>query len=174
MTHSRRTVMFLAQIGLPKWPLASISKIISKKKVEYWSEMARYAFESNFRSSKMVAGSHFVNFSLPIRKWFSVIQNGHRRPFWKKNQKQSWILIWNGEKCIRKWFSFIQNVRCSHFVKFLKKTSKLCIDLKWREMWLKAIFGHPKWPLAAILWRKKSCILIWNGEKCDQKPFCEK
>ena len=48
----------------------------------------------------------------------------------------------------------------------------------------KLIFGHPKWPLAAILW-KKSCVLIWNDEKCDQKwfsviqngrwqPFCEK
>ena len=108
-------------------------------------------------------------------KWpKSDFQNGHRRPFWKKIQKQSWILIWNGEKCIRKWFSVIQNVRRSHFVKFKKKTSKLRIDLKWREMWLKAIFGHPKWQLAAILWRKKSCILIWNGEKCDQKPFCEK
>ena len=36
----------------------------------------------------------------------------------------------------------------SHFV---KKKSKLRIDLKWREMRSKVIFGHPKWPLAAIL-----------------------
>ena len=33
----------------------------------------------------------------------------------------------------------------SHFVKKLK--TKLCIDLKWPEV----IFGHPKWPPAAIL-----------------------
>ena len=51
-------------------------------------------------------------------------------------------------------------------------------------MHLKVIFGHPKWPPAVILW-KKSCVLIWNGEKCIRKwfsviqigrrpPFCEK
>ena len=54
--------------------------------------MARNAFESDFRSSKMAAGSHFV-----------------------------------------------------------EKKSKLRIDLKWREMRSKVIFGHPKWPPAAIL-----------------------
>ena len=49
-----------------------------------------------------------------------------------------------------------------HFVKKLKK--KLRIDLKWREMWSKVIFGHPKWLPVAILWKKileiKSCDLI--------------
>ena len=33
---------------------------------------------------------------------------------------------------------------------------KLRIDLKWREMRSKVIFGHLKWPLAAILWEKKA------------------
>ena len=33
----------------------------------------------------------------------------------------------------------------SHFVK-----QKLRIDLKWREMQSKVIFGHPEWPPAAI------------------------
>ena len=33
----------------------------------------------------------------------------------------------------------------SHFVNKIKKKLKLCIDLKWREMRLKVIFGHPKW-----------------------------
>ena len=35
----------------------------------------------------------------------------------------------------------------------LKKKSKkkLRIDLKWREMHSKVIFGHPKWSPAAIL-----------------------
>ena len=36
---------------------------------------------------------------------------------------------------------------------YLKKnTKKLRIDLKWREMRWKVIFGHPKWTPAAILW----------------------
>ena len=38
----------------------------------------------------------------------------------------------------------------SHFVKIFKK-NKLCIDLKWIEIRSKMIFGHPKWPPAAIL-----------------------
>ena len=32
-----------------------------KIKVAYWSEMARNAIETDFRSSKMAAGSHFMN-----------------------------------------------------------------------------------------------------------------
>ena len=38
----------------------------------------------------------------------------------------------------------------SHFVNKIQK-KKLSIDLKWREMRSKVIFGHPKWPPAAIL-----------------------
>ena len=34
---------------------------------------------------------------------------------------------------------------------FEKKNKKLRIDLKWREMRSKVIFGHPKWPPKAIL-----------------------
>ena len=75
--------------GHPKWPPAAILwKKIQKIKVAYWSEMSRNAIESDFWSSKMAAGSHFV----------------------KKSQ-----------------------------------TKKLSIDLKWREMRSKFIFGHPKW-----------------------------
>ena len=41
---------------------------------------------------------------------------------------------------------------------------QLRIYLKWQEMLTKVIFGHPKWPPAAILWEKvqknKSCVLI--------------
>ena len=54
--------------------------------------MSRNAIESDFRLSKMAAGSHFA-----------------------------------------------------------KQISKLRIDLKWREMRSKVIFGHPKCPPAAIL-----------------------
>ena len=38
----------------------------------------------------------------------------------------------------------------SKMQKFQKK-KKLRIDLKWQELWSKVIFGHPKWPPAAIL-----------------------
>ena len=64
--------------------------------------MARNALESDFRSSKMVAGSHFV------------------------------------------------------------KKKKLSIDVKWREMRSKGIFGHPKWPPAAILQTKLSIVVKWR------------
>ena len=39
----------------------------------------------------------------------------------------------------------------SHFVKTIKQKLKLRIDLEWREMCSKVIFGDPKWPPAAIL-----------------------
>ena len=48
-----------------------------------------------------------------------------------------------------------------HFVNKLKK--KLPFDLKWREMRSKVIFGHPKWPPAAIMCKHfthKSSLLI--------------
>ena len=38
-----------------------------------------------------------------------------------------------------------------HFMKKKNKKKKLPIYLKWREMRSKVIFGHPKWPQAAIL-----------------------
>ena len=47
--------------GHPKWPTAAILSKISKIiKVAYRSEMARNAIESEFRTSKINAGSHFV------------------------------------------------------------------------------------------------------------------
>ena len=73
-----------------------VKKITKKIKVVYWSEMARNAIESDFRSSKMAAGSHLVNKKSCVfiwicekcdRKWFSVIQNGRRQPFCVQNQK---------------------------------------------------------------------------------------
>ena len=48
------------------------------KKESYWSEMARNATESDFRTSKMAAGRHFVK-NIPKIK---IV-----------------VLIWNGKKC---------------------------------------------------------------------------
>ena len=45
----------------------------------------------------------------------------------------------------------------SYFVNnFFRK--KLRIDLKWREMRSKVIFGHPKWPPGVILQKKNQNI----------------
>ena len=48
--------------GHPKWPTSVILSKISKKekKVVYQAEMNRNAIESEFRTSKMGAGGHFV------------------------------------------------------------------------------------------------------------------
>ena len=82
---------------------------VTKIKIAFWSEMARNANENEFRTSKMVAGGHFENRNESCvliwnaekckRKWISDIENGHRQPFWEKNE----ILIWNIEKCKQKW-----------------------------------------------------------------------
>ena len=81
----------------PKWPTAAILSKFSKKfKVAYWSKMARNAIESEFRTSKMADGSHFVkNFKLRIDlKWpemRSKVNFGHPKwapaaVLWKKWQ----------------------------------------------------------------------------------------
>ena len=160
--------------GHPKWPPAAI--LWKKIKVAYWSEMVRNAIESDFRSSKMATGSHFVkrnkncvfiwNGKKCDRKWFSVIQNGHQQPFCEK-KNQSCVLIWNAEKCNRKWFLVIQHGRrqpfceqncvfiwngekCDRKYWWKNQKNKVVIDLKCREMRSKVIFGHPKWPPVAI------------------------
>ena len=50
-----------------------------------------------------------------------------------------------------------------HFEKSFKTKQELCIDLKWLEIRSKVIFGHPKWPPAAILWTKlKNEVRYWS------------
>ena len=51
----------IVKFGHPKWPMSAIlSKIYKKIKVAYRCEMDRNDIESDFRTSKMVTGSHFV------------------------------------------------------------------------------------------------------------------
>ena len=116
------------------------------------------------------------------RKWFSVIQNGPNRTFKMATGGHFEQLI---EKNVAYWSEMTRNAieidfRSSkmaaggHFVNKIPKRLKLRIDLKWWEMRSKVIFGHPKWPPVVILWKhsnNKSCVLIWNGEKSDQKLF---
>ena len=69
--------------------------------------MARNAIESDFQSSKMAAGGGGGSILLKKKncvliwngekcdqKWFSVIQNGHRRPFYEKKLKQIKAAYW--------------------------------------------------------------------------------
>ena len=101
-----------------------------QNKFAYRSEISRNVIESKFRISKMADGSHYVKNC-------------------KKNK--SCISIWNDQKCVRKWISDIQNGRRQPFCPKFKTKIKLCIDLKYPEMWSKVKFGHPKWPTAAIM-----------------------
>ena len=67
--------------GHPNWPTSAILSKISKKiKVAYRCEMDRNEIESDFGTSKMAAGSHFV-------KNFTKIKIV--------------VLIWNGKKCYK-------------------------------------------------------------------------
>ena len=49
------------------------------KKVASWSEMARYAIKSNFRSSKLAAGSHFVK--KKVAYWSEMVRNAIESDF---------------------------------------------------------------------------------------------
>ena len=48
------------KFGHPKWPTSAIVKKNKKIKVAYRCEMDRNEIESDFRTSKMATGSHFV------------------------------------------------------------------------------------------------------------------
>ena len=41
--------------------------------------------------------------------------------------------------------SALEKLRCLSAGGAKKRKKKLSIDQKWREMWSKVIFGHPKW-----------------------------
>ena len=86
--------------------------------------MARKAIESDFRTSKMPAGRHFV-------------------------EKKVAYISEMARNAIESDFRSSKMAAGRHFV-----GKKLRIYLKWREMRSKLIFGHPKWPPAAILWKK--------------------
>ena len=57
--------------GHPKWSPAAI--LWFKKKVAYWSEMARNVIESDFRSSKMAASSLIFPCSKKNIFWLRII-----------------------------------------------------------------------------------------------------
>ena len=148
--------------GHPKWPInlkwpEMRSKVIFRhpkwppeKKILYWSEMARIAIESEFRKSKMADRSEMARNTIESEFRTSKMAAGSH--FVKKFIKIKY-LYWskNGHKCDPKWIWDIQNGLRQPFCQKFPKKIKLCIDLKWPEMRSRVIFGHPKWPPAAIL-----------------------
>ena len=120
--------------------------------------MAKKAIESDFRSSKMA--------QVGLPKWppAAILKNkikNIKAAYWSEMARNA----------IKSDFQSSKMAAGSHFVK------KKRIDLKWREMPLKVIFGNPKWPPTTILYKKKknscllpfcdnkSCVLIWNDRK---------
>ena len=89
--------------------------------------MARNEIESDFQTSKMATGSHFV----------------------KKIKNNTKSVSKMARNVIQSEFRTFKMADSNHFVKQFFK--KFRIDLKWPEMRPKVIFGHPKWPSAAIL-----------------------
>ena len=86
--------------------------------------MARNAIESDFRSSKMAAGSYFVK---------------------KSKKRKAAYLSEMAINAIKSDFRSSKMAAGGHFGK-----KKLRIYLKWREMRSKVIFGHPKWQILGI------------------------
>ena len=111
-------------LGHPKWPTAVILSKISKQiKVAYRSEMARNAIKSEFRSSKMGAGGHFVKKKYKkVSYWSEMARNAIEISFRHPKWPPAAILFKNSQN------------------------KNYGIDLKWQEV----IFGHPKWLPAAI------------------------
>ena len=112
------------------------------KKVAYWSEMARNVMESDFRSSKIAAGGHFVKkFSkkLKVAYWSEIARNAIERDF--QSSKITAVGHFVGKKKVVYWSEKARNTiesdfrsfkMAGHFVKQILK-KRLLIDLKWWE-----------------------------------------
>ena len=93
--------------------------------------MARNAIESEFRTSKMGAGGHFVKFEKKVSYWSEMARNATESDFRTSKMAAGShflkeitkikivVLIWNGKKCDTKWFLDIQN---GYRRPFLRKT----------------------------------------------------
>ena len=117
--------------------------------------MTKNAIESEFRTSKMVAGSHFVKKFKKFKKFRIDLKcrNASKAIFgYPKCPPKNTKILHRSEMArntIESDFRISKMAAGGHFVKNLKK--KFLIDMKWPEMRSKVNFGHPKWPLAAIL-----------------------
>ena len=138
--------------------------------------MARNAIESEFRTSKMGAGSHFVkNFKKnKIPYWSKMQRNAIKREFRTSNMADGSHFVKISKKnkvayrsemarnAIENEFRTSKMADCSHFVKKFKTKIKFRIDLKWPEMPSKVSFGQP---FFFKFTKIKIMVLIWNGKK---------
>ena len=146
--------------------------------------MARNAIESEFRTSKMSDGSHFVkNFKT---KSFALIWNGQKcdrniifeHPKWPPNgshfvknlkNKKSCVSIWNGQKCDRKRISDIQNGRRLPFCKNFQKKVPY-----WSEMARNAIeseFRTSKMAAGSHFVKKSQKQKLWYWSEIVRSDF---
>ena len=119
-----------------------VVKNLKKSSVSIWNGQ-----KSDFRTSKMAAGRHFVK---------NAIASEFRTSKMAAEKKE---VPYRSEMRLK--------VNFGH--------PKWPIDLKCPEMRLKVIFGHST-PTAAILSKKitkktRNSISIWNGQKCDRNDF---
>ena len=125
----------------PTWP---------PKKILYLSEMARIASGSEFRKSKWL-----IDLKWPEMR--SKVNFGHPKlspaDILSKIKKKIKVAYRSemARNAIEGEIRTSKMADASHFVKKCKQKLKLRIDVKWIEMRSKVIFGHPKWPLTAIL-----------------------
>ena len=127
--------------------------------------MARNVIESDFRTSKMAAGSHFVKYKnkkfridLKWPEMWSKVNLGH--PKWPTA-----VILSNISKNIK--------------VAYRSEMARNAIESEFRTSKMGA-GGH-----FIKKFKKKSFVLIWNGQKCHRKcvldiqnghrqPFCKK
>ena len=145
------------------------------------TEMARNAITSDFRSSKMAAGSQFVRKKIKVAYWSEMARNAIDSNFRSSKMAAGSHFVNNFKKIkLRNWSEMARNAiesdfrsfkmaAGSHFVNKIKK-SKSCVLIwngeKCDRKWFSVM------PPAAILWEKnQSCVLILNGEKCDRNSF---
>ena len=154
--------------------------------------MSRNAIESEFRTSKMADGSHFVkknrvsiwNIQKYYWKWISDIQNGWA--IMSKNSKINKVAYRSdmARNAIENEFRTSKMGAGDHFVKqFFQNPywSKMARNV------IKSEFGTSKMGTGGHFAKikKKSFALIWNGQKCHRKwvseiqngrrqPFCKK
>ena len=129
-----------------------------KKKVAHWSEMARNAIKSDFQSSKMAAGGHFVKKifqKCKVAYWSEMARNAIKTDFrsskmlhFVKNSKC--FILWKIQKKVAYWSEMARNAiesdfRSSkmadvgNFVKNLKEVAY------WSEMTRNAIESDFRW-----------------------------
>ena len=122
-----------------------ICKAQKTKKVAYWSEMARNAIESDFRSSKMAAVAIFGK--KRVAHWSEMVKNAIESDFRSSKmatwdhfenvvQKNKKIAYWSemARNGIKSDFRSSKMAAGGHFVKTSLWKQKFSIYVKWREM----------------------------------------